>query len=774
MADSFAQAQQHVKEANLSLSNEQLLQMYGLYKQATMGDCTTSQPSAFAPKKRYKWDAWTKQKGVTSDEAKEKYVALVASLSPGFNGNTDNHTDNHTDATHTDNHTDATHADANRNTPTPQPSPLRQRRTSTSSHKKERSFDPTLESEPSTSPESRRRREQEGRLTPTFVRSTSMDDHMAYVIEVAYRRSFEEEDDNTDLIPVDEQEIHWTVKHRYSDYAKLHNELLQMNFREDDLPSLPPKRWLFNQDPTFVNQRMDDLQNYTALLLSVPRIAKTRAVKHFFQVTEHLQAYDESSQGTGHQNQNNSSGAVSNWSNASSDGGGGSDSGKRSPSPYINASGRTSPGGGKILPDSVTGGFQPITLVAIGSDNTVVASTDLASFQREVFLTLPWKHRNTPLEVRFEDGTYLSFAGKNNAARGERRLAIKKRSAAFETERAALGNVLVRVRLRTNKINHGAGTAHRSGGGQSAGGRNSNVHTLANLPNANRQLFTLFVGFVVAISLGWLAMRMDAPVATILSVPLLPMCIVLGIVFGDARNKAANIAGSGSGGRGNGSVAHGSGGDADQNYLLSVGVTLVEWQNGIDDTDSPTKGSSNGTEVGGGDLPEYVDMTGEWIPDASLSKTNLEPMTKALGVGWAMRKIVNRLNLTTVIVHTPLDFDRYDCMNGKRAGDEKPPFLLDGGRRKIGGDDPKDPEAYVHTKCWSMPEEAVVVVETTIPKSKNGGAVLTDRLSLENNGEWLRQYIKIVATGQEPVYVDRILIRTKPGTAKKRERDGTW
>ena len=65
MADSFAQAQQHVKEANLSLSNEQLLQMYGLYKQATMGDCTTSQPSAFAPKKRYKWDAWTKQKGVT-------------------------------------------------------------------------------------------------------------------------------------------------------------------------------------------------------------------------------------------------------------------------------------------------------------------------------------------------------------------------------------------------------------------------------------------------------------------------------------------------------------------------------------------------------------------------------------------------------------------------------------------------------------------------------------------------------------------------------------
>ena len=149
-------------------------------------------------------------------------------------------------------------------------------------------------------------------------------------------------------------------------------------------------------------------------------------------------------------------------------------------------------------------------------------------------------------------------------------------------------------------------------------------------------------------------------------------------------------------------------------------------------------------------------------------------MTKALGVNWAMRKIVNRLNLTTVIVHTPLDFDRYDCMNGKRAGDEKPPFLLDGGRRKIGGDDPKDPEAYVHTKCWSIPEEAVVVVETTIPKSKNGGAVLTDRLSLENNGEWLRQYIKIVATGQEPVYVDRILVRTKPGTAKKRERDGTW
>ena len=287
------------------------------------------------------------------------------------------------------------------------------------------------------------------------------------------------------------------------------------------------------------------------------------------------------------------------------------------------------------------------------------------------------------------------------------------------------------------------------------------------------------IGFVCAIALGWFAMRVGAPVATILSVPLLPMCIVLGIVFGDARNEAkgmASMSSGGSSGRQSDSNNETSSSAANNNYLLSVGVTLVEfqdWQQSSNEISS-VDGGDDDSKKQKIDLPEYLDMSGEWGADLKLSKTNLEPMTTALGVGWAARKALNMMTFTTVIIHTPADFDRYDCLRGKRVGDPKPPFLLDGVQRKIGGDDPKKPDEYVHTKCWSIPEESVVVVETTIPKDKNGGAVLTDRLSLENNGEWLRQYIKVVATGKEPVYVDRILVRTKPGTAKKRARNQVW
>jgi acyl-CoA-binding protein len=72
-------------EANSKLlaerpDNPTLLKIYGLYKQATEGDNTAKRPSfsEFVP--RAKWDAWTAQKGLSSDEAKQKYIDLIDSL----------------------------------------------------------------------------------------------------------------------------------------------------------------------------------------------------------------------------------------------------------------------------------------------------------------------------------------------------------------------------------------------------------------------------------------------------------------------------------------------------------------------------------------------------------------------------------------------------------------------------------------------------------------------------------------------------------------------
>ena len=63
-----------------ALSNEQLLELYALYKQATEGDVSGSRPGLLDLKGRAKFDAWAKAKGTGKDEAMKKYVALVDAL----------------------------------------------------------------------------------------------------------------------------------------------------------------------------------------------------------------------------------------------------------------------------------------------------------------------------------------------------------------------------------------------------------------------------------------------------------------------------------------------------------------------------------------------------------------------------------------------------------------------------------------------------------------------------------------------------------------------
>jgi len=62
-------------------SNEALLDLYALYKQATVGDVSGESPGMFDMVGRAKFDAWTKRKGMSPDAAKEAYVELVDSLS---------------------------------------------------------------------------------------------------------------------------------------------------------------------------------------------------------------------------------------------------------------------------------------------------------------------------------------------------------------------------------------------------------------------------------------------------------------------------------------------------------------------------------------------------------------------------------------------------------------------------------------------------------------------------------------------------------------------
>jgi acyl-CoA-binding protein len=76
----FADAKKRVETLEARPSNEKLLELYGLYKQATEGDVSGSRPGLLDLKGRAKYDAWARRKGTAKDDAMKGYVALVDEL----------------------------------------------------------------------------------------------------------------------------------------------------------------------------------------------------------------------------------------------------------------------------------------------------------------------------------------------------------------------------------------------------------------------------------------------------------------------------------------------------------------------------------------------------------------------------------------------------------------------------------------------------------------------------------------------------------------------
>lgn len=80
LADDFAAAQDRVKTLTSRPSNEQLLELYALFKQGSAGDCTGKRPGMMDFKGRAKYDAWNGRKGTSREDAQKAYVALVDKL----------------------------------------------------------------------------------------------------------------------------------------------------------------------------------------------------------------------------------------------------------------------------------------------------------------------------------------------------------------------------------------------------------------------------------------------------------------------------------------------------------------------------------------------------------------------------------------------------------------------------------------------------------------------------------------------------------------------
>ncbi|KAH6571201.1 hypothetical protein BASA50_010621 [Batrachochytrium salamandrivorans] len=76
----FVTAAAEVKNLACKPSNEELLELYALFKQSIVGDNTTAAPGMFDLQGKAKWGAWEKVKGTSKEDAQKKYIALVKQL----------------------------------------------------------------------------------------------------------------------------------------------------------------------------------------------------------------------------------------------------------------------------------------------------------------------------------------------------------------------------------------------------------------------------------------------------------------------------------------------------------------------------------------------------------------------------------------------------------------------------------------------------------------------------------------------------------------------
>ena len=61
--------------------NMTLLKIYALFKQASLGDNTDTKPGFSDMVGRAKWEAWNGLKGTSADDAMQRYIDLIESLS---------------------------------------------------------------------------------------------------------------------------------------------------------------------------------------------------------------------------------------------------------------------------------------------------------------------------------------------------------------------------------------------------------------------------------------------------------------------------------------------------------------------------------------------------------------------------------------------------------------------------------------------------------------------------------------------------------------------
>ena len=83
MSAEFEAAKKRVEESveeMKGLTNDKQLEVYSLFKQATIGDCNIERPGITDPKGQAKWDAWSGRKGMSKEDAEKAYAELIGEI----------------------------------------------------------------------------------------------------------------------------------------------------------------------------------------------------------------------------------------------------------------------------------------------------------------------------------------------------------------------------------------------------------------------------------------------------------------------------------------------------------------------------------------------------------------------------------------------------------------------------------------------------------------------------------------------------------------------
>eukprot|EP00743_Colponemidia_sp_Colp-15_P001526 GILK01001666.1.p1 GENE.GILK01001666.1~~GILK01001666.1.p1 ORF type:complete len:280 (+),score=35.87 GILK01001666.1:51-842(+) len=114
-------------------------------------------------------------------------------------------------------------------------------------------------------------------LSAVFVGHDTVDGHTEYLIRVSDGRST------------------WHIRRRYRSFRDLHDALSQ-HFA--DLPSIPPKKFIGNLNPEFVQRRQGELQSYIESLLRRSEVARSKDTRAFLEASHAVRAIS-----SGHQDE---------------------------------------------------------------------------------------------------------------------------------------------------------------------------------------------------------------------------------------------------------------------------------------------------------------------------------------------------------------------------------------------------------------------------------------------------------------------------------------